>query len=125
MPSKPHWMARLRRFFWIRKELTALYATGLGLTLLVALLSVFPTLAVQKSELALYDLMLANRTQAPQSNVPVVVGIDEDSLAAFGQWPWPRYRLALLIERLQQLGAQVVVLDFLMPELYQIGRAHV
>ena len=117
MPSKPHWMARLRRFFWIRKELTALYATGLGLTLLVALLSVFPTLAVQKSELALYDLMLANRTQAPQSNVPVVVGIDEDSLAAFGQWPWPRYRLALLIEQLQQLGAQVVVLDFLMPEL--------
>ena len=110
-------MQRLREFFWVKKELTGLYAVGLCLTLLVALLSIFPTLAVQRSELALYDLMLSGRTQAPQSQVPVVVGIDEDSLAAFGQWPWPRYRLALLVEQLQQLGAQVVALDFLMPEL--------
>ncbi len=108
---------RLRKFFWVRKELTGLYAVGLCLTLLIALLSVFPTLAIQRSELALYDLMLSGRTQAPQSQVPVVVGIDEDSLTAFGQWPWPRYRLASLVEQLQQLGAQVVVLDFLMPEL--------
>lgn len=117
MPRRPDGLHRLRQFFWLRKELAGLYAAGLGLTLLVALLSVFPTLTVQKSELALYDLMLAGRTQAPQSQVPVVVGIDEESLAAFGQWPWPRYRLALLIEQLQQLGAQVVALDFLMPEL--------
>lgn len=117
MSRSRHWIQRLRGFFWVRKELTGLYAVGLCLTLLIALLSVFPTLAVQRSELALYDLMLSGRTQAPQSQVPVVVGIDEDSLAAFGQWPWPRYRLASLTEKLQQLGAQVVVLDFLMPEL--------
>jgi adenylate cyclase len=117
MPCRHDCIHRLCQFFWLRKELAGIYATGLCLTLLVALLSVFPTPAVQKSELALYDVMLANRTQAPQSNVPVVVGIDEDSLATFGQWPWPRYRLALLIEQLQQLGAQVVALDFLMPEL--------
>ncbi len=117
MPGSPRRMRRLRAFFCIRQELTGLYAAGLCLTLLVALLSVFPPLAVQKSELALYDLMLSGRTRAPQSQVPVVVGIDEDSLAAFGQWPWPRYRLALLVEQLQQLGAQVVALDFLMPEL--------
>ena len=86
------------------------------MTLAVALLSIFQPLAVQKSELALYDLMLAERIQPPQSTVPVVVGIDEESLAAFGQWPWPRYRLALLIEQLQRLGAEVVALDFLMPE---------
>ena len=34
---------------------------------------------------------------------------------AYGQWPWPRYRLAGLVERLHQQGAQVVALDFLMP----------
>lgn len=117
MPSRPSCLGRLRQFFSVRKELTALYAAGLCLTLLVALLSVFPTLAVQKAELALYDLMLTQRSQPPQSPASVVVGIDEDSLAAFGQWPWPRYRLALLTEKLQQLGAQVVVLDLLMPEL--------
>ena len=117
MPRSPRGIQRLRAFFWVRKELTGLYAAGLLLTLLVASLAVFPTLVVQKSELALYDVMLAGRTQAPQSQVPVVVGIDEESLAAFGQWPWPRYRLASLVEQLQALGAQVVALDFLMPEL--------
>ncbi len=116
MPRVSRCAERVRAFFRARKERFVLYAAGLCLTLLVALVSVFPTPAVQKAELALYDLMLAGRSQVPQSQVPVVVGIDEDSLAAFGQWPWPRYRLALLVEQLQQLGAQVVALDFLMPE---------
>ena len=48
--------------------------------------------------------------------MPVLVGIDEESLAAYGQWPWPRYRLAQLVDRLWLHGAEVVVLDFLMPE---------
>ncbi|MBY0455106.1 MAG: CHASE2 domain-containing protein [Burkholderiaceae bacterium] len=110
------WIGRLCKFFWVRKELSGLYGAGLCLTFLMALLSVFQPLAVQKADLAVYDLMLRGRASPPQSNVPVVVGIDENSLASFGQWPWPRYRLALLIEQLQRLGAQVVVLDFLMPE---------
>lgn len=116
MPRFPRCTERARAFLRVRKERATLYATGLCLTLLVALVSVFPTPALQRADLALYDLMLAGRTQAPQSPVPVVVGIDEASLAAFGQWPWPRYRLAVLVEQLQQLGAQVVALDFLMPE---------
>jgi adenylate cyclase len=44
------------------------------------------------------------------------VGIDEESLSSYGQWPWPRYRLARLVEQLHDLGAAVVVLDFLMSE---------
>ena len=60
--------------------------------------------------------MLAGRNTHAQSPRPVIIGVDEESLAAYGQWPWPRYRLAMLVERLQQLGAEVVALDFLMPE---------
>ncbi|MBY0411607.1 MAG: CHASE2 domain-containing protein, partial [Burkholderiaceae bacterium] len=112
-----NWLEGLTAFFRVRKELAGLYAAGLCLTLLVTLLSIFPTPTVQRAELGLYDLMVSGRSQAPQSQIPVVVGIDEDSLTAYGQWPWPRYRLALLIEQLQKLGAQVVALDFLMPEL--------
>lgn len=108
---------RLCKFFWAQKERTLLYASGLCLTLLVGLLSIFQPLAVQKAELALYDLMLAGRTHPQQSSAPLVVGIDEDSLAVFGQWPWPRYRLASLVTQLHQLGAEVVALDFLMPEI--------
>lgn len=93
-----------------------LYSVGLLLTLLLGGLLVWQPLVLRKADLALYDLMLAARAQPPQSDAVVLVGVDEASLAAFGQWPWPRYRLALLVERLQQLGARVVVLDVLMPE---------
>ncbi|MBF0273115.1 MAG: CHASE2 domain-containing protein [Magnetococcales bacterium] len=49
--------------------------------------------------------------------VPVrVVAIDEESLKQLGQWPWPRTRLALLVDRLRDLGARVVVLDLLLAE---------
>lgn len=100
---------------WWTKRLP-LYATGLCLTLLVALLSVLQPRLVQMADLLVYDQLAMHRATPPQSDVPVLVEIDEESLAAFGQWPWPRYRLAMLVERLQSLGAKVIVLDFLMPE---------
>ena len=93
-----------------------LIAAGLFLTLCTGLFLLFPPLFVQQTELRLYDIMLAGRAAPPQSGIPVIVGIDEESLKAYGQWPWPRYRLARLVERLGELGASVVVLDFLMPE---------
>lgn len=46
----------------------------------------------------------------------VIVDIDEASVAALGQWPWPRTRLARLIEATHQLGARAVGLDMIMPE---------
>ncbi len=51
------------------------------------------------------------------SNSPVrVVDIDEASLAAYGQWPWPRDRLAHLADRLDSLGAAAVVFDIAFAE---------
>lgn len=46
----------------------------------------------------------------------VIVDIDERSLAAFGRWPWPRTRLAQLIEATHRLGALAVGIDIIMPE---------
>lgn len=49
--------------------------------------------------------------------IPVrVVGIDEESLALYGQWPWPRNRLADLSRRLIELGAGVIVYDMIFAE---------
>ena len=44
------------------------------------------------------------------------VDIDEKSLKAYGQWPWPRYRIALLVEKLNQLKASGIGLDIIFPE---------
>ncbi len=45
-----------------------------------------------------------------------VVAIDDVSLAAYGQWPWPRTRLAAITQRLVELGASVVAFDIIFPE---------
>jgi adenylate cyclase len=51
------------------------------------------------------------------ADLPVrVVDIDEASLRRLGQWPWPRDRLAALVERLQDYGVAVIVFDVLFPE---------
>jgi adenylate cyclase len=46
----------------------------------------------------------------------VIIDIDERSLAAFGRWPWPRTRLAQLIEATHRLGTLAVGIDIIMPE---------
>jgi adenylate cyclase len=45
-----------------------------------------------------------------------VVAIDDASLAAIGQWPWPRTRLAGLVQRLSELGAGAIVFDAVFSE---------
>jgi adenylate cyclase len=56
-------------------------------------------------------------TPRPFENAPVrVVDIDEASLREFGQWPWPRDRLALLVERLSDMGAASIAFDVLFAE---------
>jgi len=100
---------------WMEGKL-AILLTGLALTALVTLISLFQPNFLQKADLFVYDQLLASRAVPAQSADPVLVVIDEASLAAYGQWPWPRYRLAMLVERLHAQGARVIALDFLMPE---------
>jgi serine phosphatase RsbU (regulator of sigma subunit) len=52
----------------------------------------------------------------PQRQPVVIVDIDDASLAQLGQWPWPRTRLARLIDTTFELGALAVGLDILMSE---------
>ncbi len=45
-----------------------------------------------------------------------VVMIDNQSIAAVGSWPWPRYYLARLTEELNGRGAKVIAFDILLSE---------
>lgn len=45
-----------------------------------------------------------------------IVDIDEASIAAFGQWPWPRTRLAAITNRLAELGAGATAFAMIFPE---------
>lgn len=55
----------------------------------------------------------------PRPYTPVdvrVVDIDEASLKAFGQWPWPRSRIAEMVDVLASHGASAIVFDVLFSE---------
>lgn len=57
------------------------------------------------------------RDYLPDADIPVrIVDIDEDSLAALGQWPWSRIKIAQLIVNLRQAGAAVVAFDVVFAE---------
>ena len=62
-----------------------------------------------------YDTLLSAHTGQP-SPIPVIVDIDEKSLRQYGQWPWPRYRIAVLMDKLRELGALGIGLDMVFAE---------
>ena len=39
-------------------------------------------------EWGVYDAMIRNNAQAPQSGAVAIVDIDEESIDTYGQWPW-------------------------------------
>lgn len=64
-----------------------------------------------------FDLFQRLAPPAYDPGVPVrVITIDDESLRRIGQWPWPRDRLARLVERLARAGAAAVVLDLILAE---------
>ena len=64
-----------------------------------------------------YSTPTSGSRRARPSSAPVlVVDIDDDSLRQIGQWPWPRTRVAELIDKLQVAGAAVIGLDIILAE---------
>jgi adenylate cyclase len=70
----------------------------------------------QLLELKAYDFKVSMRGTRPVSDQVVIVAIDEHSLKREGRWPWPRTRLARLVDRLSQYGVAAIGLDLLFPE---------
>jgi adenylate cyclase len=88
---------------------------------LAACLSVFALQALripilELTELKTYDLRVQARGARTPSPAVVLAVVDERSLAAEGRWPWPRQRLAALVDALSADGARVVALDVGFPE---------
>jgi adenylate cyclase len=62
------------------------------------------------------DALLQHSATAAPSTRTVVVDIDDASLAAVGQWPWPRYRVANLVDRVFAARPAAIGLDIVFPE---------
>lgn len=80
------------------------------------------TAFAEPGDLALLTLRNKIRAQ-PVSGEVVIVGIDDDSIASVGNWPWNRQRLADLTDRLFADGASRVFFDMYLPPLEATGDA--
>ncbi|MGE4293337.1 MAG: CHASE2 domain-containing protein [Desulfovibrio sp.] len=97
-------------------EKLLLPAAGFLITFLLLLLYVQQPLFLKFVNYKIYDTFLREHATSKIHEIPVIVDIDEKSLRKIGQWPWPRYRLALLLDKIKQAGALAVGLDILFAE---------
>jgi adenylate cyclase len=63
-----------------------------------------------------FDFFQALRPRPQEIRPVVIVDIDEASLKAIGQWPWPRTTIADLVTQITQLGAVAIGFDIIFPE---------
>jgi adenylate cyclase len=74
-------------------------------------------LFVQALRLIAFDSYQRLAPQPYDPDLPVrVVDIDPESIARFGQWPWPRTVMRDLVVRLTERNAAAVTFDILFAE---------
>jgi adenylate cyclase len=63
-----------------------------------------------------FDFFQVLRPRPQEIRPVVIVDIDEASLKAIGQWPWPRTTIADLVTQITKLGAVAIGFDIIFPE---------
>jgi adenylate cyclase len=64
----------------------------------------------------LFDQYQRHYPRVPAAQPVIIVEIDEETLASVGQWPWPRNRLAGLVDAIAAQKPLAIGLDIYMPE---------
>lgn len=90
----------------------------LGLTLLLQM-NILPYFNpfIKRIDGLIYDAFTKlNLREQEQITRVIIIDIDEESIKAEGRWPWPRDKLATLLEQLKKAGVAVVVFDIIFSE---------
>jgi CHASE2 domain-containing sensor protein len=93
----------------------------LGLAALLAALHLWRPALLSRADLAVYDWLAVATPLRPPSGRVALVEVDERSLTEAGRWPWPRDRVAALLDRIRALGAASIGLDILFAEADSSG----
>jgi len=89
---------------------------ALGLLVLLLAVRVWDPAPLETLRLKTFDLYQIAEPRAPSNQPIVIVDIDEESLAALGQWPWPRTLIAELVRQITAYNAVAIAFDFVFPE---------
>ena len=116
----------LRRENAVVGWLWRLFAAGLVAAFLILLLnSERARTFVFRLDLSLIDaFQRASGADEPSGEI-IVVGVDGDAINAIGRWPWPRAKVAELIETVAKAGARSIAIDFLLTEPGPFSNANI
>ncbi len=84
--------------------------------LALALLRIVDPAPLEEVRLRAFDFFQVLQPRVATQRPVVIVDIDEQSLRKFGQWPWPRTRVAEIVTRLTRAGAFVIGFDVVFAE---------
>jgi adenylate cyclase len=110
-------MKRLRRLRrWFARKFGYARLICLALLIGLAVLRVADPAPVQELRVRVFDSFQRIEPRVKTARPVTIIDIDEKSLAKFGQWPWPRTRIADMVINLSRLGAAAIAIDVLFPE---------
>jgi adenylate cyclase len=89
---------------------------GLLLVALLLPLRLWDPRPLEELRLRGFDLYQNIEPRVSTERPVVIVDIDEESVAAFGQWPWPRTLLADMLRKLYAWDAAAVAFDVVFAE---------
>ncbi len=100
----------------IKKDQIILLSAGIATSALMIFFFIAQPQFLRFLDHKLYDQCLISYHTDKATDVPIIIDIDEKSLTEMGQWPWPRYRIAILLKLLQAYGASAVATDIIFAE---------
>jgi adenylate cyclase len=112
-------MKRLRKLRrWFKRKLGYARLVCLALLAALAVLRVADPAPIQELRVRTFDTFQLIEPRIKTARPVTIVDIDEKSLAdpRLGQWPWPRTRIADIINNLTRLGAVVIAFDAVFSE---------
>lgn len=115
-PAQESWPEEQVSLNLISKERLQTIVVGTALILLILTLGVKFKTVVEQINNAVIAIQVGLLPKTSLSPLPIIVEVDEKSLAAYGQWPWPRYQVARLLEVIQHSEPAAVGIDALFVE---------
>jgi len=97
------------------KNLWRLIATA-GLGIFLSLGYLFVPQNIYSLDDRLRDFLFILRGALPHNEHVIIVDIDEKSLERYGRWPWPRYKIAELLEAINDYEPGIIGMDVIFAE---------
>ena len=89
---------------------------GIISSFLLSFLYIFSPAVIQHFDHMIYDIFLQSQPAISATQEITIIDIDERSLKQYGQWPWPRYRVAELLEKINNHKPSSIALDIIFSE---------